>query len=221
MLARDLPTPALVVDLDAFDHNVATMAAAWPGARAATPCEGVQVDGPGPAAGRRRPPRLLLRHDPGDGGHGRRRARRRPAAGQRGARRPPRSGRSVEGGARITVAVDSPETIAAAAAGGVREVLIDVCVGLPRCGCVPDDAGRSADQARGRRPRGARGHGLRGPRRRPRGPRRARWPGATSRWRSSLAAHEVVGGDDRVRRRHRHLGHATAGSPSCRPARTC
>ena len=41
-------------------------------------------------------------------------------------------------GARITVAVDSAETIDAAARGGVREVLIDVNVGMPRCGCQPD-----------------------------------------------------------------------------------
>jgi D-serine deaminase-like pyridoxal phosphate-dependent protein len=50
--------------------------------------------------------------------------------------------------ARVTVAVDSPETIAAAARNGVREVLVDVDVGLPRCGCAPDDAGRLADAAR-------------------------------------------------------------------------
>jgi len=50
--------------------------------------------------------------------------------------------------ARVTVAVDSEETIAAAAGGGVREVLIDVNVGLPRCGCPPEDAGRLADVAR-------------------------------------------------------------------------
>jgi D-serine deaminase-like pyridoxal phosphate-dependent protein len=49
--------------------------------------------------------------------------------------------------ARVTVAVDSPETIEAAADGGVREVLIDVNVGLPRCGCAPDDAGRLAELA--------------------------------------------------------------------------
>jgi D-serine deaminase-like pyridoxal phosphate-dependent protein len=49
---------------------------------------------------------------------------------------------------RVTVAVDSEETIAAAAAGGVREVLIDVNVGLPRCGCAPADAGRLAGLAR-------------------------------------------------------------------------
>jgi D-serine deaminase-like pyridoxal phosphate-dependent protein len=52
--------------------------------------------------------------------------------------------------ARVTVAVDSPETVAAAADGGVREVLVDVNVGLPRCGCTPEDAGRIADLARGR-----------------------------------------------------------------------
>jgi len=50
--------------------------------------------------------------------------------------------------ARVTIAVDSPETIAAAAAGGVAEVVIDVNVGLPRCGCRPDDAERLADLAR-------------------------------------------------------------------------
>jgi D-serine deaminase-like pyridoxal phosphate-dependent protein len=50
--------------------------------------------------------------------------------------------------ARVTVAVDSEATIDAAAAGGVREVLVDVNVGLPRCGCEPADAGRLADLAR-------------------------------------------------------------------------
>jgi len=58
--------------------------------------------------------------------------------------------------ARVTVAVDSEATIAAAAAGGVGEVLIDVNVGLPRCGCAPEDAGRLADLAR------SRGLGVRG-----------------------------------------------------------
>ncbi len=50
--------------------------------------------------------------------------------------------------ARVTVAVDSAATITAAAAGGVREVVIDVNVGLPRCGCAPEDAGRLANLAR-------------------------------------------------------------------------
>ena len=48
------------------------------------------------------------------------------------------------------MAVDSEETIDAAAAAGVPEVLIDVNVGLPRCGCRPEDAGRLADRARRR-----------------------------------------------------------------------
>ena len=50
--------------------------------------------------------------------------------------------------ARVTVAVDSEVTVEAAAAGGVREVVVDVNVGLPRCGCDPGDAGRIADLAR-------------------------------------------------------------------------
>jgi D-serine deaminase-like pyridoxal phosphate-dependent protein len=52
--------------------------------------------------------------------------------------------------ARVTVAVDSEATIEAAIRGGVREVLIDVNVGLPRCGCAPEAAGRLADLARRR-----------------------------------------------------------------------
>ena len=50
--------------------------------------------------------------------------------------------------ARVTVAVDSEATVDAAARGGVAAVLIDVNVGLPRCGCAPEDAGRLADRAR-------------------------------------------------------------------------
>jgi D-serine deaminase-like pyridoxal phosphate-dependent protein len=50
--------------------------------------------------------------------------------------------------ARVTVAVDSAATIEAAAAGGVREVVIDVNVGLPRCGCQSGDAERLAQAAR-------------------------------------------------------------------------
>jgi D-serine deaminase-like pyridoxal phosphate-dependent protein len=50
--------------------------------------------------------------------------------------------------ARVTVAVDSNLTVDAAAAGGVREVVIDVNVGLPRCGVEPEVAGALADYAR-------------------------------------------------------------------------
>jgi D-serine deaminase-like pyridoxal phosphate-dependent protein len=59
-----------------------------------------------------------------------------------------RLGALARTGARITVAVDSDATIDAAARGGVTEVLIDVNVGLPRCGCAPEDAGRLAGRAR-------------------------------------------------------------------------
>lgn len=59
-----------------------------------------------------------------------------------------RLGALARSGSRITVAIDSDETIAAAYAAGVPEVLVDVNVGLPRCGCAPDDAGRLAEGAR-------------------------------------------------------------------------
>jgi D-serine deaminase-like pyridoxal phosphate-dependent protein len=49
---------------------------------------------------------------------------------------------------RITVAVDSLETIAAATSAGVKEVLIDVNVGLQRCGCSPDEAGFLSEKAK-------------------------------------------------------------------------
>ena len=49
---------------------------------------------------------------------------------------------------RITVAVDSEETIQAAIFGGIPEVLIDVDVGMPRCGCHPNEAGDLAKKAR-------------------------------------------------------------------------
>ena len=48
----------------------------------------------------------------------------------------------------VTLAVDSAATIDAAARAGIRRVLVDVEVGLPRCGCDPDEAGRLADRAR-------------------------------------------------------------------------
>ena len=62
-----------------------------------------------------------------------------------------------DGRRRRTPGSPSPSTptatIDAAAAAGIREVLIDVNVGLPRCGCAPDDAGRLADRGPPRRAR--------------------------------------------------------------------
>jgi D-serine deaminase-like pyridoxal phosphate-dependent protein len=143
---EDLPTPALVVDSRALDRNLATMSAELPGSRLrphvkahkctslarrqlasghrAFTCATIrEVEGMA-AAGLGDD--LLLANEVLDA---------------------TRLGR-VEG--RVTVAVDSEATIEAAATGGVREVLIDVNVGLRRCGCEPSSAGALADRARSR-----------------------------------------------------------------------
>ena len=142
-----IQTPALLIDLAVLDRNIAEMAAALPGPRlrphvkahkctnlarrqaaagharftCATirECEGMAAAGLGED--------LLLANEVLD-------AR--------------RLGALAGAGARVTVAVDSPQTVQAAAAGGVPEVVIDVNVGLPRCGCEPGEAGRLADLAR-------------------------------------------------------------------------
>ncbi len=145
----DLPTPALVVDGPTLEANVAAMAEAWPGRAlrphvkafkstglakrldaaghdaftCATPGEVVGMAAVGLGAD------LLLANEVVD-------VRRLHAMV------------ASTLGSRITVAVDSIETIAAASAGGIDEVLIDVEVGLPRCGCAVEDAGRLADEAR-------------------------------------------------------------------------
>ena len=54
----------------------------------------------------------------------------------------------VSENARVTIAIDSLETMNAAVRAGLRDVLIDVNVGLPRCGIAPDLAGQLADTAR-------------------------------------------------------------------------
>ena len=148
MKAGDLTTPALLADVAVLDQNLATMSAARPGpalrphvkafkttalaVRLAAAghtgfccatireVEGMAAAGLGDD--------LLLANEVVDAS---------------------RLGALVRAGtARVTVAVDSSATIAAAVAGGVREVLVDVDVGMPRCGCDPADAGRLADEAR-------------------------------------------------------------------------
>jgi D-serine deaminase-like pyridoxal phosphate-dependent protein len=147
MNISELTTPALVVDGDALEANLRAMAEALPGDRLrphvkAHKCtalaarqaalgntsftcatvkemEGMAEAGLGDD--------LLLANEVVDAS---------------------RLGTLARTGARVTVAVDSDATIDAAARGGVREVLIDVNVGLPRCGCLPGDAGRLADVAR-------------------------------------------------------------------------
>ena len=142
-----LPTPSLVVERSVFEANVAAMSAAWPGpslrphvkafkstaiariladaghenfcAATVREMEGLAAAGLGHD--------LLLANEVLDAS---------------------RLGRLVDAGHRVTVAVDSDATVAAAARGGVTEVLIDVNVGLMRCGCDPAHAGRLADAAR-------------------------------------------------------------------------
>jgi D-serine deaminase-like pyridoxal phosphate-dependent protein len=96
--------------------------------------------------------------------------------------------------ARITVAVDSDATLDAAHRGGIRSILIDVEVGLPRCGCDVDDAGRLADRARaaGLEVRGVMGYEGHLMMVKERQERVERVRGAME---ILLRAHEVVGGD--------------------------
>lgn len=147
MNIADLTTPALLVDVDALDANLADMATALPGPRLRPHVKAHKT--------------TALARRQADVGH----------AGFTCA-----TIREVEGmvaaglgqdlllanevldtrrlgvlDARITLAVDSEETLAAAVAGGVREVLVDVNVGLPRCGIAPDRAGWLADRARAAR----------------------------------------------------------------------
>ena len=140
----DLATPALVVDADAFEHNCAAMDAQRPGldlrphvkafkstalARrladdghtafcAATPRE---IEGMA-AAGLGDD--LLLANESLD-------------VARLGAL-----------DADVTVAVDSEVILQAAIDGGVRAVLIDIDVGLPRCGCDVETGARLAERAR-------------------------------------------------------------------------
>jgi D-threonine aldolase len=146
MTIHDLRTPALVVDAAALDENLRTMAAALPGPRLRPHVKAHKC-----TALARRQARL--------GNMGFTCATIREIEGMAAAGLgddlllanevldTTRLGRL---NARVTVAVDSEATIAAAHAGGVREVVIDVAVGLPRCGCAPEDAGRLADLARAR-----------------------------------------------------------------------
>ena len=141
MNVHDLPTPALVLDRAAFEANLAAMAAFLPGPRlrphvkahkctaiaaaqarhghttftCATPREMVGMARAG--LGRD----LLLANEVLD---------------------PDRLGAmaamaAAAGDVRMTVAVDSAATVDAAAAAGIRDVLVDVNIGLPRCGCPP------------------------------------------------------------------------------------
>ena len=147
MHVNELPTPALLIDAEQLDRNLATMAGHHPGDRlrphvkahkctalaaaqqaighdtftCATPREVVGMAHAGVGTD------LLLANETVD-------AERLRAI--------------AELDVPVTVAVDSAETIAAAARAGIGACLIDVNVGLPRCGIAPDRAGALADVAR-------------------------------------------------------------------------
>ena len=145
----DLQTPALVFDLDLLRGNVQKMAAVHPGAHLrphmkATKCtslarEQVRV---GHTSFTCATPRemvgmaqaglgqdLLLANETVD--HDRL-----------------TSMAALQDSAMITVAIDSEETMQAAHRAGIKHVMIDVNVGLPRCGIAPQHAGALADKAR-------------------------------------------------------------------------
>src|SRR5258708_5456181 len=141
---EDLVTPALIVDADLFDHNISAMATALPGPRLrphvkAHKC--TQLAKRQLAAGHHNFTCATIKEVEG------------MAAAGLGedillANEVLDASRLGKLDARVTVAVDSLQTIEAAAKGGVKEVLIDVNVGLPRCGCAPENAGTLAEMAR-------------------------------------------------------------------------
>ena len=145
----DLQTPALVFDLELLRGNVQKMAAVHPGAHLrphmkATKCtslarEQVRV---GHTSFTCATPRemvgmaqaglgqdLLLANETVD--HDRL-----------------ASMAALQDSAMITVAIDSNETLQAAYRAGIKHVMIDVNVGLRRCGIAPQHAGALADKAR-------------------------------------------------------------------------
>ncbi|MDT7610946.1 MAG: hypothetical protein QOG96_5449 [Pseudonocardiales bacterium] len=155
----ELRTPALLVEAGALEANLATMSAALPGERLRPHIKAHKCT-------------ALAARQYAAGHHGFTCATVREVEGMVAAGLGEdlmlanevldtrRLGALVADGARVTLAVDSAETVAAAAAGGLREVIIDVNVGLPRCGCPPDRAGALAGLARerGLRVRGVMGY---------------------------------------------------------------
>jgi D-serine deaminase-like pyridoxal phosphate-dependent protein len=146
MRIGELQTPALLVDADAFEQNLSTMAYSLPGARLRPHVKAHKTTALAArqaAHGHRTFTCATIREVEG------------MAAAGLGedlllANEVLDASRLGKLDARVTVAVDSPETVEAAARGGVKEVLVDVNVGLPRCGIAPEKAGELAELARGR-----------------------------------------------------------------------
>ncbi len=194
MTVGDLQTPALVVDAAALDANLRTLASALPGARLRPHVKAHKCT-------------ALARRQAALGARGFTCATIREVEGLAAAGLgqdlllanevldATRLGRlRATGDVRVTVAVDSEATVQAAARGGVREVVIDVNVGLPRCGCASGDAGRLARAARGRGltvrgVMGYEGHVMLVP------DRAVRAAGTADAMRLLVAAHADVGGE--------------------------
>ena len=150
MNVSEIATPALLIDADALDYNLATMAAILPGSRLRPHVKAHKCTS-------------LARAQRGHGHRSFTCATAREVIGMVAAGLgddlllanetldPTRltAMASLQDRAVITVAVDSRETIDAAAAAGLKYALIDVNVGLPRCGCTPSEAGHLADYSRG------------------------------------------------------------------------
>jgi D-threonine aldolase len=146
---HELQTPALLVDRQVFDDNLAVMAEARPGIQLrphvkAHKCTALARQQA--AAGHNTFTCATIREVEGMA-----------AAGLGGdlllaneVLDMSRLAAVTDGGSRVTVAIDSDAVVDAAARAGIKEVVVDVNVGLPRCGCSPDDAGRLADLARSR-----------------------------------------------------------------------
>jgi D-serine deaminase-like pyridoxal phosphate-dependent protein len=149
MRVAELPTPALVVDTVALAHNLDTMTAALPGARLRPHVKAHKCTALAREQARRGHTSftgattrellglaragldddLLLANESVD---------------------EQRLRALADCGAHITVAVDSEATVDAAARNGIRDVLIDVNVGIPRCGVSAADAATLAETARAR-----------------------------------------------------------------------
>ena len=148
-VVSELPTPAAIIDLAALDSNLTTMAQVLPGDRLrphvkATKCTALarrQV-----AVGHRHftcaTPREILgmvRAGVGESYL---------LANETLDDERLRALAAVQHETLIMVAIDSNETLEAARRAGIGNVVIDVNVGLPRCGVAVDGAGRLADAAR-------------------------------------------------------------------------
>ena len=147
MRIEDLPTPALLVDVEALDHNIDVMAATRPGPALRPHVKAFKST-------------AMARYVAERGGHRSfccatlKEMEGMAAAGlgddlllANETLDTARLAALVATGARVTVAVDSPQTVEVAAAAHA-DVLVDVDVGLPRCGCPPEEAGPLADMAR-------------------------------------------------------------------------